>query len=159
VIAAVLGAAAFPLYAWLGLGRSPLAPFAAQAARSQGSIAPPGLNLLQAAVQVAQGKAGLADYFDLAFLLLFIGLAMPVWRRMSRPLAIFYLASLGLYLCRTSNIAPLLGSARYVLMLLPAYLVLAEIGERPAIHRLIVYASLAGLLLLSGQFAIWGWVG
>jgi hypothetical protein len=97
--------------------------------------------------------------FDLALLLLFLGLVVPVWRQLSRPLAVFYSAFLLLYLSRTAGIAPLLGSARYVLILFPAYLVLAGWGRRPWIHRLIVYLSATGLLLLSGQFAIWGWVG
>ena len=156
---ALLGALAFPLYVWLGMGLSPLAPIEVQAARAQGGFAFPGVNLTIAIQRLAGGEANFADLFDLALLLLFIGLAVPVWRQLSRPLALFYLGYLLLYLSRVAEIAPLLGMARYVLVLFPAYLVLAGWGRRPWIHRLIVYLSAAGLLLLSGQFAIWGWVG
>ena len=156
---ALLGALAFPLYVWLGMGLSPLAPIEVQAARAQGGFAFPGVNLTIAIQRLAGGEANFADVFDLALLLLFIGLAVPVWRQLSRPLALFYLGYLLLHLSRVAEIAPLLGMARYVLVLFPAYLVLAGWGRRPWIHRLIVYLSAAGLLLLSGQFAIWGWVG
>lgn len=156
---ALLGALAFPLYVWLGMGLSPLAPIEVQAARAQGGFAFPGVNLTIAIQRLAGGEANFADLFDLALLLLFIGLAVPVWRQLSRPLALFYLGYLLLHLSRVAEIAPLLGMARYVLVLFPAYLVLAGWGRRPWIHRLIVYLSAAGLLLLSGQFAIWGWVG
>jgi len=156
---ALLGALAFPLYVWLGMGLSPLAPIEVQAARAQGGFAFPGVNLTIAIQRLAGGEANFADLFDLALLLLFIGLAVPVWRQLSRPLALFYLGYLLLHLSRVAEIAPLLGMARYVLVLFPAYLVLAGWGRRPWIHRLIVYLSAAGLLLLSGQFAIWGGVG
>ncbi len=159
VAGALTGALAFPLYVWLGMGLSPLTPIEMQAARSQGGFTLPGVNLLRAIGRLVAGETNFADLFDLALLLLFLALAVPVWRQLSRPLAVFYSAFLLLYLGRAAGIAPLLGSARYVLILFPAYLVLAGWGRRPWIHRLIVYLSATGLLLLSGQFAIWGWVG
>jgi len=159
VAGALTGALAFPLYVWLGMGLSPLAPVEMQAARSQGGFTLPGVNLLRAIERLLAGETDFADLFDLALLLLFLALAVPVWRQLSRPLAVFYSAFLLLYLSRAAGIAPLLGSARYVLILFPAYLVLARWGRRAWIHRLIVYLSATGLLLLSGQFAIWGWVG
>ena len=159
VAGALIGALAFPVYAWLGMGLSPLAPVEVQAGRAQGGFAFPGVNLVRAIQRLAGGESNFADLFDLALLLLFIGLAVPVWRQLSRPLALFYFGFLLLYLSRVAGIAPLLGMARYVLVLFPAYLVLAGWGRRAWIHRLIVYLSTTGLLLLSGQFAIWGWVG
>ena len=159
VAGALIGALAFPLYVWLGMGLSPLTPVEMQVARAQGGLAFPGVNLARAVLRLAGGEANFADVFDLALLVLFIGLAVPVWRQLSRALGMFYFAFLLLYLSRVAGIAPLLGTARYVLVLFPAYLVLAGWGRRAWIHRLIVYLSATGLLLLSGQFAIWGWVG
>ncbi|MGH2620060.1 MAG: glycosyltransferase family 39 protein [Anaerolineales bacterium] len=159
VAGALSGTLAFPLYAWLGMRLSPLSPFEAQAAWAQGGFAFPGVSLARAVLRLAGGEANFADWFDFGLLLLFIGLAIPVWRQLSRPLAFFYVGLLLLYLSRVSGIAPLLGTARYVLVLSPAYLVLAGWGRRAWVHRLIVYLSATGLLLLSGQFAIWGWVG
>jgi NADH:ubiquinone oxidoreductase subunit 4 (subunit M) len=82
-----------------------------------------------------------------------------VWRKYSKVTAIYYVSMLSLYLVRFAGSQPLLGTARYVLMLFPAFFVLAEWGRRPWANRLILYSSFAGLLFLSGQFAIWGWVG
>ena len=159
VAGALIGALAFPLYVWLGMGLSPLSTFGAQARWAQGGFTFPGVNVARAVLRLAGGEANFADWFELGLLLFFMGLAVPVWRQLSRPLALFYLGFLLLYLSRVSGIAPLLGMARYVLVLFPAYLVLAGYGRRAWIHRLIVYLSATGLLLLSGQFAIWGWVG
>jgi NADH:ubiquinone oxidoreductase subunit 4 (subunit M) len=101
----------------------------------------------------------MADAFDLVFLILFIACGYFVWRKYSKVTAIYYVSMLSLYLVRFAGSQPLLGTARYVLMLFPAFFVLAEWGRRPWANRLILYSSFAGLLFLSGQFAIWGWVG
>ena len=101
----------------------------------------------------------MSDVLDLGFLLLFLGCGVLVWRRHSTELGVLYLAGLAPLLIRTAGTQPLLGTARYVLALFPAFLVLATWGTTPWRHRLILYSSTAGLLFLSGQFAIWGWVG
>jgi hypothetical protein len=49
--------------------------------------------------------------------------------------------------------------ARYVLEIFPVFLLLAVWGSKAWINRLILYLSVLGLLFLSAQFAIWGWVG
>jgi hypothetical protein len=53
----------------------------------------------------------------------------------------------------------LIGTSRYVLALFPAFFVLAQFGEKPWIHRAILYGFWGGLLFMAGEFAIWGWVG
>lgn len=156
---AIAGGLVLPLYAWLGLGLSPLAPLEAQRGRSHGDLSVPGASLVQAARRLLSGEAFMADYIDLAFLLLFIACGYFVWRRYSRLVSTYYVSLLLLYLARVAGTQPLLGSARYVLMLFPAFFVMAEWGGRPWVNRLITYVSFAGLLFLSGQFAIWGWVG
>lgn len=158
-IGAIAGAIVLPLYAWLGLGLDPLAPFRAQTGRFHGGFSIPGANLLQAVRRLASGEAFMADVFDLAFLILFIVCGYFVWRKYSRVTAIYYVSMLSLYLVRTAGSQPLLGTSRYVLMLFPAFFVLAEWGRRPWANRVILYTSIVGLLFLSGQFAIWGWVG
>ena len=155
----IAGAAAFPVYVWLGLGLSLVAPFEVQSARFRVGLTFPGVNLLKAIERVLAGDAYFADVFDLVFMGIFLALAIPVWRRLSKDLAIYYSSIYFMYLVRVAVPQPLLGSTRYVLILFPAFLVLAGWGRRAWIHRLIVYLSAIGLLLLSGQFAIWGWVG
>jgi hypothetical protein len=158
-LGAIAGAAVLPLYAWLGLGRDPLAPFQAQTGRFHGGFSLPGTNLIEAALRITSGEAFMADVVDFGLLLLFIVCGVYVWRRFSKVISIYYVSMLLLYLVRIAGTQPLLGSSRYVLMLFPAFFVLAQWGKRPWVNRLITYVSFAGLLFLSGQFAIWGWVG
>jgi Gpi18-like mannosyltransferase len=158
-IGAIAGGMVLPLYAWLGLGLDPLAPLEAQTGRFRGGFSLPGANLLEAVRRLTSGQAFMADAFDLVFLILFIACGYFVWRKYSKVTAIYYVSMLSLYLVRFAGSQPLLGTARYVLMLFPAFFVLAEWGRRPWANRLILYSSFAGLLFLSGQFAIWGWVG
>ena len=154
-----LGAAVLPLYTWLVLDQPPWTPILVQSSRFNGGFSLPGANLLATIQRIASGHAYPADYWDLAFMLLFVALAIPVWRRLSRVSAVFYLSFLGLYLVREGGVQPLIGTPRYVLIMLPAFIVLGTAGRNPWINRLILYPSLALLLFMAGQFAIWGWVG
>lgn len=149
----------FPLYVWTAYRLPPWTPWLAQTARFQGWIALPGANLVEAGRRLAAGEGFLSDLLDLGFILVFLACAWPVWKRLRPIYAWYYLPLLGLYLVRISDMQPLLGTARYVLALFPAFMVLAEWGGRRRVHRAIVYASWAGLLFMSGQFALWGWVG
>jgi hypothetical protein len=106
-----------------------------------------------------RGELVLADYFDLAFCLLFIGLTIQAFRRLPRVYGIYGGATLFLLLAKTADIQPLLSFSRYVLSLFPAFIVLGQLGANRWVHRAILYPSWFGLLYLSGQFAIWGWVG
>lgn len=158
-LGSLLGASVLPLYSWLALGLSPLAPIQAQTGRFRGGFSFPGANLVRAVGRVLSGEAFMADAIDLTFLLLFLVCGVLVWRRYSTTISLIYLGFLLPVLVRTAGAQPLLGTARYVLGLFPAFFVLSEWGALPWRHRLILYGSTAGLLFLSGQFAIWGWVG
>jgi hypothetical protein len=46
-----------------------------------------------------------------------------------------------------------------VIEIFPAFILLAIWGQKSNIHRIILYLSCLGLLFMSGQFALWGWVG
>lgn len=159
LLGSVIGAGLLPLYAWLGLGLGPLAPIEAQTGRFRGGFVVPGAGLVQALGRLLSGEAFMADVLDASFLLLFLICGLFVWKRTSRELGVLYAASLIPLLIRSAGVQPLLGTARYVLALFPAFMVIAEWGASPWRHRLILYGSTAGLLFLSGQFAIWGWVG
>jgi hypothetical protein len=114
---------------------------------------------VEAIRQVIAGDYYPADLLDIAALLVFAGLMIPVWRRLPRIHSVYSLAFVGLYLVRVPGDQPLLATVRYVLALLPAFIILGSLGRNPWIHRLILYPCWAGLLFMSGQFAIWGWVG
>jgi hypothetical protein len=92
-------------------------------------------------------------------MLLFLATLPAVFRRLPPIYGVYQAAFLLLYLSRVSHMQPLLSTARYVLALFPAFIVFAIWGQNRWLNRLFLYLSWAGLLLLSGQFAIWGWVG
>lgn len=154
-----LGAIFFPLYSWLELGQMPWSPFLVQSARFNGGFTFPGLNIIHAAQRIFLGQAFVADVLDLFLILFFIVCAIPVWTTLSRISSIYYLSFLILYLIREAGVQPLLGTARYVLVFIPAFIVLGMIGKSKKMHRLILYSSWLLLLFMAGQFAIWGWIG
>jgi len=156
---ALTSAAVLPLYSWLVLGLPPWEPWLIQAARSQGGLAFPGYSLYLALQGILTGNYVLADWFDAGFLILFLATLPATFRRLPPIYAIYQAAFLLLYLSRVSYMQPLLSTARYVLALFPAFIIFAVWGQRPWVNRVFLYTSWIGLLLLSGQFGIWGWVG
>ncbi len=149
----------FPLYVWLGLGKAPWAPFMVQVARFGGGFVLPGANLLASMRLILSGGAFITDILDFVFLLAFVVLAVPVWRRLPRLYSVYYLSFLLLYLTRQGGSEPLVGMVRYVLALFPAFFVLGEAGQRAWLNRLLLYGGWAGLLFMSGGFAVWLWMG
>lgn len=154
-----VSAASFPLYAWLGLGHSIIAPFEAQSQRFHGGFTLPGINIIKAIQQVILGNFPITNIFDVIFTLLFLGLGFSVWKNLPRIYGIYYFSFIVLYLTRIADIYPLLSMTRYVLAFFPAFFILAHYGESPVLRRVIIYISILGTLFLSAQFALWGWVG
>jgi hypothetical protein len=159
VVLTLIGAAVFPLYVWLGLHLPPWTPLLVQSARFGGGLTWPGANMLEAARRILAGQFYVADVLDLVFLLIFLMCAVPVCRKLSRVCAIYYAVLLLSYLTRIGGQEPLLSTARYVLALFPALMLWGKWGERPWVNRFILYPAWVGLLFMSGQFAVWGWVG
>lgn len=149
----------FPLYSWLGLRKSIFAPFEAQSARFHGGFTLPGLNMLAALRQFFLNRYAFTNFWDLVFMLIFLGCGFLVWKQLPRLYGIYYFGFIVIYLTRIADIYPLLSMMRYVLALFPAFLVLARYGQNPITHRVIIFIFLLGLLFFSAQFAIWGWVG
>lgn len=149
----------FPLYSWLGLGKSVFSPFEAQSQRFHGGFTLPGINIIKAIQQAALGHFPITNTLDVLFLIIFLVLGVTVWKQLPRVYGIYYFTFMALYLTRIADTYPLLSMARYVLALFPAFLVLAQYGKNPTLNRIIVYGSILGLLFLSAQFTLWGWVG
>ena len=155
-----LGASVFPLYVWLRLHLPPWTPLTVQSTRFHGGFTFPGINLWQTARQISLGIYALPNAVDLAFTLFFIAGALMVARsRLPRALVIYTAAYMLLYLARIADVYPLLSMPRYGFILFPIFMVLAQWSQSsPWRHRLILYTSWVGLLYLSGQYALWGWV-
>jgi hypothetical protein len=155
-----VGAIAFPIYALLALGKTLPGILTAHTGRFRGRFAVPGAAILIALGLLFRGQFLMADYFDLGFCLLFLALTVLVLRWMPAIYGVYSIFMFLLILSKASDFEALLSLSRYVLALFPAFIVLGRLGASKAwIHRLILYPSVAGLLFLTGQFVIWGWVG
>jgi hypothetical protein len=97
--------------------------------------------------------------FDVIFIVVFFWLGILVWKQLPNVYTIYYWSFMILYLTRIADVYPLLSMTRYVLILFPAFLILARYGENPTTHRVIIYLFMLGLLFFSAQFSLWGWVG
>jgi hypothetical protein len=161
LILVVVGGILFPLYAYLVVGSDGLlAPFAIHTQRFMGRFALPWHSLWMAVRALASGSFRFIEPFDLAFALLFIGLTAVAFFRLPSIYALYMAVMLVGSLTKVSAVQPLLSLSRYVLVLFPGFVLLAQLGQRNAWwNRLIVYLSVAGAIFFVGQFAIWGWVG
>jgi len=99
------------------------------------------------------------NLIELFFSLLFIVLTVDIWKRLPRIYGIYSVCLMVLFLSRLGAPQPLSSMARYVLEIVPAFMLLALWGREARLNRIILYPSWMGLLFFSAQFAIWGWVG
>ena len=94
----------------------------------------------------------------LAFLVLFVVLAVIAWRRFGAPYGLFAALSLAIPLSVPSERWPLLSLPRFGLTIFPLFLALAVIGGRPRAHTAIVAVSSLLLGVSVAQWALWQWV-
>jgi len=156
----VLGALSFPLYIWLQYHLPPWTPLTVQSSRFHGGFTLPGYSLWETLRQIMRGIYPLPNTIDLIFTLAFIvGAVMVLRSRLPRAFVIYTAAYMLLYLARVADIYPLLSMPRYVFILFPVFMVLAQwVGSSSWRHRLVLYTFWSGLFFLAGQFALWGWV-
>lgn len=157
-IFAGLGITIYPLYVWLILNLPPTSILNALNKRG-GHTTFPGLNLFEAFKRVFQGILWEENLTELSFAVFFIILTIVVWKKLPRMHGIYSATLLFLFLTRFGSPQPLVGMARYVLEIFPAFFILAIWGHNIWIYRIILYLFWLGLLFFSAQFAIWGWVG
>lgn len=95
---------------------------------------------------------------SLAFLALFLVLAVVAWRRLGAAYGLFAVVSLAIPLSVPSSRWPLLSLPRFGLVIFPLFLALAVIGRRPRAHTAIVTVSALLLGVVTVQWALWQWV-
>ncbi len=156
VVAAPIGLAMFVLFRELA-GFPPLEALYTTYWRSR--IVFPWQSIMEASRYALSGAYHPADLFDLLSTFVFVGLTVVGWRRIPTLYGL-YLAAGTLYpLTRLKvPVHPLQSQSRYLLVLFPAFIILAQLGERPWANRVILYSSVALLLFWTGQFVIGGWV-
>ena len=100
------------------------------------------------------------SWFYLATLLLFGVLAVAGWVRgwLRVPHALYLTLGLLFPLFSATPRNPLLSFPRFVLVLFPAFILLAAAGRRPWLHYLILAVSLLLLALYTIRFTNWFWV-
>jgi hypothetical protein len=94
----------------------------------------------------------------LAYLVLFVALAVLAWRRFGAPYGLFAALSLAIPLSVPSERWPLLSLPRFGLTIFPLFLALAVVGGRPRVHTAIVGISSILLGVAVVQWALWQWV-
>ncbi len=155
-----LGLVLFMIYRWaIGLPSLPVI-YAGNWYQTTGF---PGVDLLTALKTMFRGGPARAGeftlWFDFLMTLLLIGTTIHAFFRFNRPTWGLYSGMLLLFiLLPTSEVKPLYSFSRYTLAFVPTFMLLAEYGRNPIVHRIILYTSLALYLYFSGQFAVWGWV-
>ena len=156
-----VGGLFYPLYAYWVVGSgSLLAPFTVHTQRFMGRFAWPWESLWTAVRVLASGQFRLIEPFDLLSALLFLVLTVLSFWKLPTLYALYMAALMGGTLTKVSEIQPLLAVTRYVLVLFPAFFLLAKWGWQKAwVNRLVVYGGTALQIFMLGQFVIWGWVG
>ena len=162
VAASLPVAALYPLLLGLWIGE-PLAPV-----RAQEGIWERALSWAGPLGGLWEGVAALADsdpartlalnVQQLAFVLLFVALAVVAWRRFGAPYGLFALGSLAIPLSFPAERFPLLSMSRFGLVIFPLVLALAALGARQRLHEAIVAVSSLLLGVAVVQWALWQWV-
>lgn len=155
---ATAGAAIFPFYVWIHLKLSPLAIFKAQNERG-GYLTLPGKNIFEAALRIIRGQLVWENVMELSFTLFLIVMVILAWKKLPRIYGIYAVTMTLFFLTRFGSPQPLVSMARYTIEVFPIFFILAQWGVDTRANRIITYLSWIGLLLMAGQFAIWGWVG
>jgi dolichyl-phosphate-mannose-protein mannosyltransferase len=95
---------------------------------------------------------------QLAFLVVFVALAVIAWRQFGAPYGLFAALSLAVPLSVPSERWPLLSVPRFGLVVFPFFLALATLGARPRVHTAVVVVSAILLGVVCAQWALWQWV-
>jgi len=154
----VLELIGYYIYQWLWLGQLPFVTIAAQNQRG-GYLAFPGLNILETVRRISIGQMVGENSFELLFTLGFIVFTILIWRKLPRIYGLYAASLMFLFMIRMGSPQPLISNMRYTFEIFPVFFLFARWGDKPAIHRVILYLSWLGLLFFGAQFAIWGWVG
>ena len=147
----------FPLYVYFVMKMPIIAIF--QAIARGGRIALPGLNVIVAIKKIIQGNMLFENILEISSLILLIYLIMAGWKNYSLLYRLLSALFLLFYLTRLGNPQPLIGMARYIIVVVPIYFTLGDMIENQNIKKPLLFIALFLQLFLSGQFAIGGWVG
>jgi Gpi18-like mannosyltransferase len=151
-----LGTILFLGYQYLVLGATPLVDTYQTQLHAQ--FVWPWENVLATVQRILTPEGTFINVFNLAMTGIFLAMTVLCFRSLPTEYGIYMAVTILVLMLRRTTLQPLVSMSRYVLVLFPAFMLWGRWGRNPRIQRLIVYPSVALLLFLSGQFAMWGWV-
>lgn len=150
------GAALFLAYQQLVIGSAPL--LTTYQTQLYAQFVWPWDNIIVACQRILSPEGTFINVLNLGMAGLFLAMTALTFRYMSLEYGIYMAVTIFTLLLRRTTLQPLVSMSRYVLVLFPAFMIWGRWGRNHLLQRLIVYPSVALLLYLSGQFAMWGWV-
>lgn len=151
-----LGAVLFVAYQYLVVGSAPLID--TYQAQLHAQFVWPWDNVIGAVELILSPEGTFVDVLNLTMAGVFLAMTVFSFRGLPREYGIYMAVTLCALMVRRTTLQPLVSMSRYVLVLFPAFMLWGRWGRNPRVQRLIVYPSIALLLYLCGQFAMWGWV-
>jgi Gpi18-like mannosyltransferase len=143
-------------YQYLVLGATPLVDTYQTQLHAQ--FVWPWDNVFATFQKILSPEGTLINAFNLGMTGIFLAMTVLCFRRLPAEYGIYMTVTVLVLMLRRTTLQPLVSMSRYVLVLFPAFMLWGRWGKNPRVQRLIAYPSVALLLYLSGQFAIWGWV-
>lgn len=119
----------------------------------------PGGALLYASQRILAGKGHPIDLFDFAVTLLFLVLTAVACWMLDAGWAVYAVLFLVAPLSRFSPVFPLMSLSRYVLVLFPCFVVLAQWGRHRRVHLSVIFLWLSGLGFWTAMFYAASFVG
>ena len=150
------GAILFMVYQHLILGSGPL--LSTYQTQLYAQFVWPWDNILAAFEKILSPEGTFINVLNLSLLGVFLAMTVLSFRKLPLEYGIYMAVTVFVLLLRRTTLQPLVSMSRYVLVLFPAFMMWGRWGRNPRVQRLIIYPSVALLLYLSGQFAMWGWV-
>jgi hypothetical protein len=150
------GAILFMAYQYLILGSGPL--LSTYQTQLYAQFVWPWDNILAVCLKILSPEGTFIDVLNLSLLGIFLAMTVRSFRRVPLEYGIYMAVTVFVLLIRRTTLQPLVSMSRYVLVLFPAFMIWGHWGRDSRVQRLIIYPSVALLLYLSGQFAMWGWV-
>ncbi len=115
-------------------------------------------NVIATAKKILSPEGSFINVVNLIMTFVFLAMTITSFRALPLTYSLYMVLTILVLLLRRTTAQPLVSMSRYVLTLFPAFIIWGRWGENPWVNRLIVYPSIALLIYLCGQFAIWGWV-
>ena len=104
-------------------------------------------------------SGNLLTFFNLIVAAGFLGMCIPVWKRLPLEFSLFTILVLVVPLFRTNEGEPLVSYGRYALAAFPVFMILGNWGKKAWVNRLVIYLGFPLALYFSARFLMWSWVG